>query len=137
MEGIEMGADTFGRGEVLCRGSSGFEDLVLYGLGLALGLVGGRDVLHGGWLIVDCFFVVYLLETDWEREREVADKNTYIEERAIQNTAHYDVGQVLRNRRHPSVSTQIANMSRVKCQGLSEYGHSQKSRLSHVATASW
>lgn len=48
MKGIEMGADTFGRGEVLCSGSSGFEDLVLDGLGFTLGLVGGGDVLHDG-----------------------------------------------------------------------------------------
>jgi hypothetical protein len=46
MECIEMGADTFGRGEVLCSGSSGFEDLVLDRLGFTLGLVGGGDVLH-------------------------------------------------------------------------------------------
>ena len=46
MEGIEVCADTLGRGEVLCRCSSSFEDLVCDGLGLALGLVGSGDILH-------------------------------------------------------------------------------------------
>ena len=48
VEGIEMGADTLGRGEVLCSGSSGLEDLVCDGLGLALGLVGSGNVVHHG-----------------------------------------------------------------------------------------
>jgi hypothetical protein len=46
MESIEVCADTLGWGEVLCSGSSSLEDLVCDGLGLALGLVGGRDVIH-------------------------------------------------------------------------------------------
>jgi hypothetical protein len=88
MEGIEVSADTLGRGKVLCRASSAFEDFVCEGLGLTLGLVGGWDVLHDEEM--------YLLEMYWRGEWKVADKNTYIEERAIQNTAHYDVGQILR-----------------------------------------
>jgi hypothetical protein len=49
MESIEMSADTLGWGEVLGRGSSGLEDLVCDGLGLALGIVGGWYVLHDGY----------------------------------------------------------------------------------------
>jgi hypothetical protein len=59
MEGIEMSADTLGRGEVLCRASSSFEDFVCERLGLTLGLVGGWDILHGE--------LMYALEMYWER----------------------------------------------------------------------
>jgi hypothetical protein len=62
MEGIEVSADTLGRGEVLCRASSGFEDFVCDGLGLTLGLVGGWDLLHD--------VLIYLLGMYWERAME-------------------------------------------------------------------
>jgi hypothetical protein len=89
MEGIEMGANTLGWGKVLGCGSSGLEDLVRDGLGLAFGLVGGWYVLHDGYR---CTYLRWIRRGDMER----ADKNTYIEERAIQKTAHYDVCQILR-----------------------------------------
>ena len=48
VESIQMGADSLWWGKVLCCASSSLEDLVCERLGLAFGLVGGRDVLHGG-----------------------------------------------------------------------------------------
>jgi hypothetical protein len=62
MESIEMSANTLGWGKVLCRASSGFENLVCERLGLTLGLVGGWDLLHDGWM--------YLLEMYWKRGME-------------------------------------------------------------------
>ena len=71
------------------------------------------------------------------RERNEEDKNTYIEERAIQHTAaHYDVSS-LANLRHSSVSTSIANVSRDRPRYLSRHICDQRSMSSHAAIAMW
>lgn len=63
----------------------------------------------------------------------MADKNTYIEERAIQHTAaHYDVSSFT-NRRHSSVSASIANLLRDVPRDLSGHVYDQGSMSSHTA----